>query len=457
MDELLAAVAEELDAPAEMVERSAEARAKADGVSVEDVLRAWSGGEAVPAAAAPAAATPAPATTAASAAPAAPAAPIVPRADDEGSLIAAAAVKMNMPESMIRRSAAARAKAAETDVHSVLMEWAGVDPDAPIPEQPPAPAAATPEPEAPATPASAAPAASGLDAGAILAAAAKKMGMPESMVERSAGARAKAQGVDVATVLAEWAGVDATAAPAAPADTPTPAPAAPAPAAPAVAPAPAPVETAAEPEEASVPDEPEEPVDEFESEEEAAMAGALPRWLAALFVVIPAIAIGYALFLPNGPNCGDAGSLAVDPVTGLAVNCDGSEYGSEDVDLFALGMSIYEGSCSACHGPNGAGVANFPGFTGGELLVTFPQDSCSAQIEWIALGTTAWPDATYGANNKAVGGSGAVMPGFAANLSPQELAGVALYERVAFGGQDIEAATVDCTAGGETEATALGE
>ena len=63
--------------------------------------------------------------------------------------------------------------------------------------------------------------------------------------------------------------------------------------------------------------------------------GALPRWLAALFVLIPAFAIGYALFLPNGPNCGDAGSLAIDPVTGLAVNCDGSELPADTAERVA--------------------------------------------------------------------------------------------------------------------------
>ena len=98
----------------------------------------------------------------------------------------------------------------------------------------------------------------------------------------------------------------------------------------------------------------------------------------------------------------------------------------------------------ACHGPGGGGVANFPAFTGGALLSTFPEGQCAAQIEWIALGTAGWPDPTYGATEKPVGGSGAVMPGFAGSLSEQEIAAVALYERVAFGGQELAAALVDC-------------
>jgi mono/diheme cytochrome c family protein len=306
-----------------------------------------------------------------------------------------------------------------------------------------------------------------MDEASIVAAAAEKMGMPESMVRRSAAARAKAQGVDADAVLMEWAGVDASmAAPAAtpasaPAATSAPAPAEPTPAAAAPAEQ-APVavvepEVLGSPDEVALPSTPEPP-DPFESEEEAMAGGALPRWLAALFVLVPVFAIGYALFLPNGPNCGDAGSLAIDPVTGLAVNCDGSEFGVEFVDLFSLGAEIYRGAgCTACHGPNGGGIATFPAFTEGALLSTFPQDSCSTQVEWIALGTTGWPESTYGANEKPVGGSGAVMPGFESSLSSEEMAAVALYERVAFGGQELDAALLDC--GGELEAgaAALGE
>ncbi|MFQ5967423.1 MAG: hypothetical protein ACE5MI_07415 [Acidimicrobiia bacterium] len=44
MSELLAAAAENLGAPEEIVMRSAQARSSADGVSVDDVLQAWAGG-----------------------------------------------------------------------------------------------------------------------------------------------------------------------------------------------------------------------------------------------------------------------------------------------------------------------------------------------------------------------------------------------------------------------------
>ena len=57
--ELLAGVAEATGAPPAIVQRSAQARAKADGVSIEAVLSAWSGGETV-APATPTAPEPAP-------------------------------------------------------------------------------------------------------------------------------------------------------------------------------------------------------------------------------------------------------------------------------------------------------------------------------------------------------------------------------------------------------------
>jgi mono/diheme cytochrome c family protein len=376
MEELLAAAAEAMDSPASMVERSAAARAKADGVSVEDVLRAWSGGGEI-VASAPAAAEPAPVDTpvapVAEAAPPSTAAPM-----DEASIIAAAAEKMGMPESMVTRSAAARAKAQGVAVDEVLREWAGLGAggSAPAPAAPvAAPAAAVPV--AASTPPASAPAVPDVEV----------LGGQDEEVESTAAAA---------------------------------------------------------------------PVDALESEAEAAAAGALPRWLAALFVLIPSFALGYALFLPNGPNCGDAASLAVDPVTGLAVNCDGSEFGSELIDLFTLGSETYAGAgCVACHGPTGGGVATFPAFTGGGLLSTFPEGSCSDQLEWISLATGGWPEATYGATAKPVGGSG-TMPGFAAALSAQEIAAVAIYERVSFGGQDLDAALADCGGSPENGAAALG-
>ncbi|MFH1103491.1 MAG: c-type cytochrome [Actinomycetota bacterium] len=369
-------------------------------------------------------------------------------------LLAAAAAAMKMPERMVQRSAEAKAKAQGVSVEVILAEWAGVAApaagDAPSPAtvaatEPPAPAVPTAPAAPPATPSAAAPA-----GGSLLAAAAVAMKMPERMVQRSADAKAKAQGVSVEAILAEWAGGEAPQGAAAiPAATPaaptTPSAVAPSPASLAVevigeaAPAPAPRREATPTPEAVVP------------------VGALPRWLAALFLVVPAFAIVYATFLPNGPNCGDAGRLGVDPVTGVAANCDGSAFGSSTTDYYTVGATVYEtAGCSACHGASGAGGGSFPGFTGGALLTTFPEGQCAAQVEWVNLGTNGWPDPTYGANRKPVGGSGAVMPAWASVLTADQIRAVVVYERVAFGDEDLATALTDCAPSPEASAAAEG-
>jgi mono/diheme cytochrome c family protein len=288
----------------------------------------------------------------------------------------------------------------------------------------------------------------------LLAAAATALKAPEGLVDRSARARAKAEGVSVEDVLRAWSGggdIVSSSSPAAAAEAPEPV-------AQPTAPAAEPTAAAAEPEPA--PEEPRdhaavepEPAPAPEPEPDLVAAGLLPRWLVTLFVLVPLFAVGYALFLPNGPACGDSGRLAVDPVTGLAVNCDGSEYGSEATDFFAIGESTYA-TCAACHGAGGGGGGNFPAFTGGALLSTFPTGQCSDQVEWVRLGTAGWPEATYGATDKPVGGSGAVMPAFG-NLTEEQLRSVVLYERVAFGGEDLATALTDCGLDGETDDPAV--
>ena len=51
MSDLVNKVADILNAPVDLVQRSAEARAAASGVSVDDVLSSWAGGESVAASA----------------------------------------------------------------------------------------------------------------------------------------------------------------------------------------------------------------------------------------------------------------------------------------------------------------------------------------------------------------------------------------------------------------------
>jgi hypothetical protein len=175
-------------------------------------------------------------------------------------------------------------------------------------------------------------------------------------------------------------------------------------------------------------------------------------WLAALFLVVPAFAIVYATFLPNRPNCGMPPPERR-PGDRVAANCDGSAFGSSTTDYYTLGGTVYEtAGCTACHGAGGAGGGSFPGFTGGALLATFPEGQCAAQVEWVNLGTNGWPDPTYGANRKPVGGSGALMPAWGTVLTADEIRCRGRLRAVAFGGEDLATALTDCAPPAETGA-----
>ena len=174
---------------------------------------------------------------------------------------------------------------------------------------------------------------------------------------------------------------------------------------------------------------------------------AFSRWLAAVLVVIPLLAALYVVVVPNQPICGSAGQLAVDPATGLAANCDGSAFGEHEASNVRFGAEIFAASCAVCHGATGAGGAG-PALAGGAVLETFLEGACQSHIEWVTLGSAGWPDATYGAQNKPVAGG---MPSFG-RLTETELAQVVLYERVALGGEDEEAAEDECGFGELEEA-----
>ena len=343
-----------------------------------------------------------------------------------------------MPASLTKRSAEARAKETGGTLESVLAEWAGIDPatvgaTAPTPETP---AAAAPADPAAAPPVAAAAAAATIGMDELLEKVAEAKGMPAALAKRSAEARAKKTGEPLEAVLAEWAGVDpatvrsGSAPAAAPAATATPAP---------------PSE-----EGPSEVDDDIEVIEPVSGDDEGGTdvvskipspAGRYPTWLAAAFLIIPLLAVMYIVLSPNGPDCGSGGQLLVNPVTGDAVNCDGTDYGTFSIDYLANGGAIYT-QCAACHNANGSGGVG-PAFVGGSLLTTFPAGSCADQIEWITLGTAGFPEPTYGAIDKPVGGFG-VMPGFGNSLAPSQIAQVALYERVQFGGESLEEAEMDC-------------
>lgn len=472
MDELLQQVAEQRGMPASLVERSARAKADKTGTTLEAVLREWAGEDSKPAtpdAASDADATPDPDTTPESDSGDASTLADGSRAVSTDHLVQLAADAKRMPPRLILTSAEARSTHSGVPLDEVLADWAGVDleelktqasetpapdvsngePEAPeTPVEPAAPAATEPEP-APVAPVAAA-AATALTMDQLLDKVAEVKGMPASLAKRSAEARSKKTGEPVEAVLSEWAGVDAASVSDAPAQAPapTPAPAAEAETSPVVD-----VEVTEddieliEAETFDAPDTPDT------QEKPSRKAGGYPIWLAAAFILIPLLAVAYILMSPNGPDCGSGGQLGVDPVSGEAVNCDGSEYGVVTVDHFASGGALYQ-QCVACHSDNGSGGVG-PAFSSGAILATFPAGSCSDHVAWVSQGTTGWPESTYGATNKAVGGVG-VMPGFGASLTEEQVAQVSLFERVAFGGQDLAEAEADCGLV-EAEADAAGE
>jgi mono/diheme cytochrome c family protein len=455
MDELLQRVAELKGMPASLVERSAQARADKTGTTIEAVLQEWAGEDPTSSTQITGDTAPAAATEEAmgDSQPVTEKAPSVVAITTDH-LVQLAAEAKRMPPKLILSSATARAEHSNASLEEVLANWAGTDLET-LRSQAPADTPQPPsEPEVPAAidqrtvdgqqetaapkAAVAAVATTALSMDELLEKVVEVKGMPAALAKRSAEARSKKTGEPIEAVLAEWAGVELPKAdsqqpsPAQTADEGTPKPA----------------------DEASTP--PSEPqrdsgpevieaaaveVEEPPKDEDGPVArSGYPKWLAAAFVLIPLFAVVYILVAPNGPDCGTAGQLLVDPATGESVACDGTEYGSSSVDYFAEGAGVYA-RCAACHGADGSGGAG-PAFAGGAVLATFPSGSCSDHQEWVRLGTSGWPDATYGANSKPVGGFG-VMPSYL-SMSDEDIAAVVLYERVQFGRQLLEEALTDC-------------
>ena len=295
----------------------------------------------------------------------------------------------------------------------------------------------------------------------------------EHLVERSAVARAEADGVSLEEVLAAWAGGEASPSGGKPpVASPPPPPSDPRPTTPDPVSSPEPVTLPSMPGPSSLvptasatiasPPPPERvtitEAHQFEAVVTGPTAGitervatAMPRWLMVLFFAVPLVGLTYLISFASGPTCGAGGQLAVDRLTGVVENCDGSAFaaggGAGGVDVRALvgeATVVYTApsSCSSCHGAGGEGGSG-PALAG-EVLSTFAM--CTDHIEWVALGTTGFQSAgraTYGDTGKAVG-AGGQMPSFQDTLSEDEIAKVVFYERVVFGGQDVEEAVFDC-------------
>jgi hypothetical protein len=277
---------------------------------------------------------------------------------------------------------------------------------------------------------------------------------PVDLVQRSAEARAQASGISVDELLNSWAGGESVAA-SAPKEE-------------------APVEEAPK-EEVVVEDETleEPPVEEAPKEELVVPAtvtkqvtksisfanqtmgikinseNLLPKWLNFSFIIIPLFILVGLISSSNTQDCGERGMLNVDRKSQEAVNCDGSPYegrgvaATNTINYIALGQEVYAGAaaCAGCHGGGGGGGVG-PAFTGGALYTTFP--TCADHTKWIQLGSAGWQaevGPTYGAEDTvSIGG----MPGFQGKLTEDELYAVVVFERVVFGGGNIEEVLSDC-------------
>jgi mono/diheme cytochrome c family protein len=292
--------------------------------------------------------------------------------------------------------------------------------------------------------------------GELLAKVAEILGAPETLVQRSAEARAEASGNTVEEVLQSWAGGEVIAA-----------------SAPVVEEAP--VEEVKE--EVVVEEAPVEEVKEEVVVEEAPVAKSvttkvetvikkvsmanntmgiklntdttLPRWLNFSFMIIPVFILIGMINTSGAQECGVNGILDVDRKSQQTVNCDGSPFegkgvaSTNAVNYVAVGQQVYSGAaaCAGCHGANGGGGVG-PSFIGGALYKTFP--TCADHAKWIQLGSAGWQaevGAAYGAEDTiSIGG----MPGFQGKLTEEELMAVVVFERVVFGGGNTEEVLIDC-------------
>ena len=119
----------------------------------------------------------------------------------------------------------------------------------------------------------------------------------------------------------------------------------------------------------------------------------------------------------------------------VLVGCSGPALSPELTE----GRDLYANNCSACHGSTGEG-ATAPSLK--DVQETFP--SCDTHIEWVTLGSENWKRIhgdTYGAENSTID---AVMPTHGDRLTVGEIALVASFERIQYGGLEEAAVFEDC-------------
>ncbi len=131
----------------------------------------------------------------------------------------------------------------------------------------------------------------------------------------------------------------------------------------------------------------------------------VPLWVMPVLVAIPLWAFFFPAAFSNHKK-----AVVTDPIT--------------------IGDQVYHSACSTCHGQNGEGGIG-PALHGGAAALTFP--TVADHINWVKNGSTGLAkNAPYGDPNRTGGqhvASKNDMPGFAATLTPTQIADVVAYER----------------------------
>ena len=120
----------------------------------------------------------------------------------------------------------------------------------------------------------------------------------------------------------------------------------------------------------------------------------------------------------------------------VAAACSG---GADQSDPLLRGREIYGDVCSTCHGSSGGG-----GVGPSLATVTATWPSCADQIRWVSIGSDGWRSQvgeTYGATAKPLQGG---MPAHADRFTPDEIAAVAAFERITYGGADRAETLAGC-------------
>lgn len=126
------------------------------------------------------------------------------------------------------------------------------------------------------------------------------------------------------------------------------------------------------------------------------------------------------------------------PVWGYVYADSMTESTSVETNPLVIGDDIFHGSggCAGCHGGDGAGGPAGAQLAEGHTLETFIDPL--SMVHWVAYGFSegAHDNGTYGdANRPQITGA---MPGFAGNLTNEEIASVVIYIRETFSPDDYD-------------------